>query len=107
MKNKIPILYAAVFLTLMCVTGYGQESATQRKEGELWFEPFKVPAEGSQVEGELGHLMVRENRAKKDSNLIELVFPKLKSPGEKPGNPVVYLDGGPGSSPIGLAYVPE
>ncbi|HEV7643208.1 MAG TPA: alpha/beta fold hydrolase [Pyrinomonadaceae bacterium] len=107
MNIKIPVLYAAVFLTLMCLTAFGQESVTQRKEGEVWFEPFKITVEGKPVEGDIGHLMVRENRAKKDSNLIELVFLRLKSTAEKPGNPVVYLDGGPGSSPIGLAYVPD
>lgn len=106
MKSKSFILGAAAFLTLVCSVIHGQET-TQRKEGEMWFEPFKITVEGKSVDAELGHLMVRENRAKKDSNLIELAFLRLKSTAEKPGNPVVFLDGGPGSSPIGLARFPE
>lgn len=79
----------------------------KRREGEVWFEPTKLQAGGQSYEGERGHLMVRENRKKPDSNLIELVFVRLKSTSDKPGYPTVYLDGGPGSSAIGIASVPD
>lgn len=36
-----------------------------------------------------------------------MAFLRLKSTAEKPGDPVVYLDGGPGSSPIGLVSAPD
>ncbi len=42
-----------------------------------------------------------------NSNLIELVFVRLKSTTDKPGYPTVYLDGGPGSSATGIASVPD
>ncbi len=103
------VLLSALFFSAVPATS-AQDTAPQRKEGEVWFEPFKITADGNAgnpTEGELGHLIVRENRTKKDSRLIELAFLKLKSTAQKPGNPVVYLDGGPGSSPIGLAYVPD
>jgi hypothetical protein len=48
----------------------------------------------------LGRLVARENRSSPRTNLIELAFVRLKSTAEKPGYPVVYLDGGPGSSAI-------
>jgi pimeloyl-ACP methyl ester carboxylesterase len=38
---------------------------------------------------------------------IELAFVRLKSTAEKPGYPVVYPDGGPGSSAINIARVPD
>ncbi len=76
-----------------------------RREGEIWFEPAKVQVGGQ--EGERGHLMVRENRRNATSNLIELVFIRLKSTTDKPSFPTVYLDGGPGSSAINLANVPD
>src|SRR5687767_6072631 len=79
-----------------------QEATPVRKAGDAWFEPFKITVEGKAVEGELGRLMVRENRTKADSRLIELAFLRLKSTAAKPGRPVIYLDGGPGSSPINL-----
>jgi len=89
------------------LAAFAQEPAPQRKLGELWFEPFKFAIQGMTVEGELGRLIVKENRAKADSKLIELAFVRLKSTAAKPGYPVVYLDGGPGSSAIGLAHVPD
>ena len=79
----------------------------KRREGEIWFEPTKMEVGGQVYEGERGHLIVRENRKKPDSNLIELVFVRLKSTAEKPGYPTVYLDGGPGSSATGIANVPD
>ena len=79
----------------------------QRREGEIWFEPIKAEVGGQTYEGERGHLMVRENRKKPNSNLIELVFVRLKSTSDKPGYPTVYLDGGPGSSATNIASVPD
>ena len=79
----------------------------QRREGEVWFEPIKSEVGGQTFEGERGHLMVRENRKNPQSNLIELVFVRLKSTSDKPGYPTVYLDGGPGSSATNIASVPD
>src|SRR5687768_1042457 len=45
----------------------------KRHEGEIWFDPTKMEVGGQAYEGERGHLMVRENRKKPNSNLIELV----------------------------------
>jgi pimeloyl-ACP methyl ester carboxylesterase len=107
MKNRSLILCTALLLTLVCSALHAQESAPQRKEGEVWYEPFKITSSGKTIETELGRVTVRENRAKKDSRLIELAFVRLKSTAEKPASPVVFLDGGPGSSPIGLASIPD
>ncbi len=79
----------------------------KRREGEIWFEPTKMEVGGQTFEGERVHLIVRENRQKPNSNLIELVFVRLKSTTDKPGYPTVYLDGGPGSSATGIANIPD
>ncbi len=79
----------------------------KRREGEIWFEPTKTEVGGQVYEGERGHLMVRENRKNPNSNLIELAFVRLKATTDKPGYPTVYLDGGPGSSAIGIANIPD
>ncbi len=79
----------------------------KRREGEIWFEPTKMEVGGQTFEGERGHLIVRENRQKPNSNLIELVFVRLKSTTDKPGYPTVYLDGGPGSSATSIANIPD
>jgi pimeloyl-ACP methyl ester carboxylesterase len=83
-----------------------QGETGQRKAGDLKFEPYKIQAGDFTVEGELGRLVVKENRSAPQSNLIELAFVRLKSTAAKPGHPVVYLDGGPGSSAINIARVP-
>jgi pimeloyl-ACP methyl ester carboxylesterase len=84
-----------------------QTAPAERKDGDLKFEPFTIPFEGQNVAAELGRLVVRENRSNPKTNLIELAFVRLKSTAEKPGYPVVYLDGGPGSSAINIARVPD
>ena len=102
---------ALVHGALSCIV-FAQETAIQRKEGDVWFEPYKLEVGakdpmGKTLEAELGRLVVRENRAKPASRLIEIAFVRLKSTAEKPGFPVIYLDGGPGSSPLVLARSPE
>jgi pimeloyl-ACP methyl ester carboxylesterase len=72
------------------------------------FEPTTVDVDGvGKVTAELGRLSVLEDRSKPQGRRIELVFARLKSTAAKPGAPVVYLDGGPGGSGIGIARVPE
>jgi pimeloyl-ACP methyl ester carboxylesterase len=102
-------LSTAILVTLFGL-GVAAQTATdkpQRGEGDLWFEPIKTEVGGKTVEGELGRLIVKENRRNPKSNLIELAFVRLKSTAERPGYPVIYLDGGPGSSAINLARAPQ
>ena len=98
-----------VLIALFDCAAQAQTAAEQpkRREGEIWFEPTKSEVGGKVYEGERGHLMVRENRKNPNSNLIELVFVRLKSTTDKPGYPTVYLDGGPGSSATNLAGIPD
>lgn len=96
-------LALAVFLSGQAVS---QTSSDQRKPGALKFEPYTLQAGDQQVEGELGRLVVKENRSAPQSRLIELALVRLKSTAAQPGYPVVYLDGGPGSSAINLARIP-
>jgi pimeloyl-ACP methyl ester carboxylesterase len=72
------------------------------------FEPSVLEVAGvGKFEAELGRFSVLEDRAKPQGRRIELVFGRLKSTAPKPGAPIVYLDGGPGGSGIGIARVPE
>jgi len=101
---KTPAL-AVVFILASLASA--QTPPPQPKEGDLRFEPFTIPFEGQSVAVELGHLTVRENRRDPKTKLIELAFVRMKSTAEKPGYPVVYLDGGPGSSAINIARAPD
>lgn len=103
-------LSSVIVLTALLACAAQAQTATdqpQRREGEIWFEPIKAEVGGHMYEGERGHVMVRENRKKQQSNLIELAFIRLKSTTDKPGYPTVYLDGGPGSAASSLASVPD
>lgn len=106
MHLKLKTLSALLTLFLVSLAP-AQSTAPDRTDGELKFEPFTIPFEGQNVTAELGRLVVRENRTNPKTNLIELAFVRLKSTAEKPGYPVVYLDGGPGSSAINIARVPD
>jgi len=105
MKMTIGFLLLASVLW-PCDPAFAQTSS-ERKLGSLRFEPYSYQFEGRTVEAELGRLVVRENRSKPNSNLIELAFTRLKSSATNPGPPTVYLDGGPGSSAIAIARYAE
>jgi pimeloyl-ACP methyl ester carboxylesterase len=104
MNLKLKTLLVILFLFSLAPA---QTPPAERTDGDLKFEPFTIPFEGQNVAAELGRLVVRENRNNPKTNLIELAFVRLKSTAEKPGYPVVYLDGGPGSSAINIARVPD
>src|SRR5688500_13714800 len=60
-----------------------------------------------QPSSDLSKLTVLEDRAKPGGRKIELAYALLKSTAAKPGSPIVYLDGGPGGSGVGLYHVDE
>lgn len=84
--------------------------AAQARTGaaEVRYEPtsFEVAGVG-RVEAELGRFRVPEDRRQPDGRQIELVFGRLKSTAAVPGPPIVYLDGGPGGSGVGVARIPS
>ena len=106
--SKIESLVLSACFLCAAVFAFPQDKpAPERKVGDLKFEPYKLQFEGQSVEAELGRLIVKENRNNPKSNLIELAFVRLKSTAPRPGPPVIYLDGGPGSSAINLARAPD
>jgi pimeloyl-ACP methyl ester carboxylesterase len=104
MFRFLAIIFAGMVLFGGSVSS--QNSSNKLKEGDLRFKPFNANIGGVKVEGKLGSLVVRENRRKKSSNLIELAFLIVKSTAKKPGYPVIYLAGGPGSSGINAGRNP-
>lgn len=79
-------------------------AAQQRKAGDLSLKPYVFRnVKGEKVDAEFGVLVVPENRHDPQSNLIELAFVRFKSTAKTPGDPIVYLAGGPGGSGVGTA----
>ncbi len=71
---------------------------------ELNVEPHLFESRGGEtVDAEIGRFFVPENRDDPDSRLLELAFVRFASTSETPGNPIVYLAGGPGGSGTGTA----
>lgn len=61
----------------------------------------------AQSPADLEKVTVLEDRSKPSGRKIDLAFARLKSTSTTPGAPIVYLDGGPGGSGIGLYRVEE
>lgn len=89
-------------LAAACGMGSGTTQAS------LKFRPYRfVSAEGEVVPAELGYLRVPENRSREGSRTIELAVLRFRGVTHHPGDPLVYLVGGPGSSAIESAGGPR
>lgn len=64
----------------------------------LTLEPYVfTAANGTKVDAEKGTFEVPENRANPNSRKIKISFIRFKSTSATPGDPIVYLAGGPGA----------
>jgi pimeloyl-ACP methyl ester carboxylesterase len=63
--------------------------------------------DGTSVSAFRGYLEVAENRANPGSRSITLGYLRFPATGQDPGNPIVYLAGGPGGSGTGTARGPR
>lgn len=71
----------------------------QEKAGHLELEATSFEsASGQTIQAQRGQLWVPENRNKPQSEAIAITFVHLKSTNPNPLAPIIYLEGGPGSS---------
>ena len=93
----------ALFVLLAAAPAWAQEGVT----GEIRWEPYDASIGGAKVAGaQLGRLRVPESRARATGRTIDLAFVRL--PGRAAGGtPLVYLDGGPGGSGVGVLGIPQ
>jgi pimeloyl-ACP methyl ester carboxylesterase len=92
---------ASLLLAPAAIAGAPQAPSADglKKAGDTRIENYSVKApSGQDIDAELWHLAVPENRQKPASPLIEIAFVRLKSTAKQPGPPLVFLAGGPGSS---------
>ena len=65
----------------------------------IQFNPIAfVSNTGESVDAEMGWLTVPENRARPQGNKIKLPVVRFKTSASNPGDPIIYLAGGPGAS---------
>ncbi|MDQ4088226.1 MAG: alpha/beta hydrolase, partial [Pseudomonadota bacterium] len=75
---------------------------------ELRVEPYTFRlADGSELAAERGRFTVPEDRTDPRSRWIEIGFVRFRSTNPNPGNPIVYLAGGPGGSGVATAQGPR
>lgn len=84
MKITWQMFSGATLIVLSVLFVSAQDTLPQRKLGDLWFEAFKLTVDGKAVDGELGRLIVKENRTKPDTKTIEIAFFRMKSTAAKP-----------------------
>ncbi len=100
--RKLPLLTA---LALGLATPAQAESHSDMATNEQPIT-FETRA-GESVEAFRGTLSVPMNRRDPASGMTELAYVRFPATTENPGNPIVYLSGGPGGSGIGTARGPR
>ncbi|MEM6721707.1 MAG: alpha/beta fold hydrolase [Bacteroidota bacterium] len=71
---------------------------------QLTIKPYEFISRAKDtVQAELGTFKVIEDRTNGKNDSIQLSFIRFKSTNPNPGNPIVYLSGGPGGSGTGTA----
>lgn len=100
---KKPLVRAALALALAAPALAPSAANAAPNERPITFETRK----GETVEAFRGTLSVPMNRSDPSSGLIELAYVRFPATTDTPGNPIVYLAGGPGGSGIGTARGPR
>lgn len=111
MESKQSRSIAKILVILALFTAPNSLEATQQgtgTEARIRWEPYELRVgDERRVSAELGRLTVPERRDKEEGGTVELAFVRLRARGDAAGPPVVYLDGGPGGSGVGIAEVPD
>ena len=105
MKNAalMTTLTASLALALAAINPAPASAQIAANEQAITFEARS----GESVEAFRGSLTVPMNRSDPASGTTELAYVRFPATTETPGNPIVYLSGGPGGSGIGTAQGPR
>jgi pimeloyl-ACP methyl ester carboxylesterase len=90
------------------VLGFGAPPAAAQSRPQVQFEPYAFRLrDGTDLAAERGRFLVPEDRSVPGSRRIEIGFVRFRSTAARPGNPIVYLAGGPGGSGVQTARGPR
>ncbi len=93
---------------LLCIALACATFPAQAAEPALKIEPYPFElADGTQLAAERGTFWVPEQRSNPKSRKIAIGFVRFKSTSATPGEPLVYLAGGPGGSGVATAKGPR
>lgn len=90
LKQSVILVFCLIssLLTTACVSAHDTPGLT--------LTPAEFTIGDRIIEGDHGTLLVRENRQRSDSAMIEIAFVRLRHPGGGGDAPIVFLPGGPG-----------
>jgi len=105
--NKPGLLFAGlVSLAVILCSQPAQAADNTRLSSDT--EPYELSVYNNEtIPAELGRFQVPENRLNPASRLLTLSYVRLPALTDKPGQPIVYLSGGPGGSATGAAQLPR
>ena len=94
----------AGLISLLLILPAAPAPAPAQSRPQLQLEPYAFRLrDGAELAAERGRFMVPEDRNDPRSRRIEIGFVRFRSTNPDPGNPIVYLAGGPGGSGVGTA----
>ncbi|WP_338766253.1 alpha/beta fold hydrolase [Bernardetia sp. ABR2-2B] len=96
-------LFVFVLSILIFTLSFAQNGSSNLSTTDTVF----VSESGKKIKAIMGRMQVKENRKNPNSELISISFIQLKSSTPTSENPLVYLEGGPGSSSTWQATYPE
>jgi pimeloyl-ACP methyl ester carboxylesterase len=97
----------SIFMASLLWAGGAAPQTAPGTTGIAWVPHALQLGDGRVIEAERGTLTVPEDRGRTGGRTIDLALLRLGSRAQAPGAPIVYLEGGPGGSAIGIARVPE
>jgi pimeloyl-ACP methyl ester carboxylesterase len=100
---NLPRLIKAGLFTLIPTLSVNIAHGSQNVDWQPYQLKHKNGSEVQTAEGQVGYIEVAENRQSGSDKTIKLGFVRLPSTSSNPGNPIVYLSGGPGGSATGTA----
>lgn len=90
-----------ILLSFHCTMGQSSKKALSLKDTSY------TSKSGMEIKAEIGSLKIPENRANPNSEDIAIHFIRLKSNNPNPQTPLIYLEGGPGSSCTWMVQAPD
>ena len=80
----------------------GNEVPAGARSGDLTLEPCSYEIQKTEFAADCGTLVVPENRADPEARLITVPVMRVHAAAAQPGEPIFYLQGGPGQSNMGF-----
>ncbi|NQZ08241.1 MAG: alpha/beta hydrolase, partial [Algicola sp.] len=101
--NIQKLMKASLFALIPALSVNIAHSANNSIDWQAYQLKHKSGEQVKTAQGEVGYIEVDENRKTPSNKKLKLGFVRLPSTAKNPGNPIVYLSGGPGGSATGTA----